>query len=304
MVAISSEGPSQTLTFLFTDIEGSTRLWEQHPQTMKAALERHDAILHAAVQNSNGKVIKTTGDGLMAVFASVLDGVSACLKAQRRLVSEAWGETGPLRVRIGLHAGEAQPRGGDYFGPAVNRAARLMSSAHGGQVLLSAAAAGLVIDRLPDGVELRDLGEHRLKDLERPEHIFQLTCPDLPSSFPALATLDRRPNNLPAQPTALIGRETELIEIVKRLSTEGVRLLTLTGPGGMGKTRTSLQAAAELIDHFEDGVFFVDLAPIRDPETVPATIAQTLGLRVASDRSLLEEVKSSAAHQAHLAASG
>jgi predicted ATPase len=258
---------------------------------MKAALERHDALLQAAVEGSNGQVVKTTGDGLMAVFASPVDGVMACLQAQHSLQSEPWGETGSLRVRMGLHAGEAQPRGGDYFGPVVNRAARLMSTAHGGQVLLSAAAVSLVLDRLPPGAALRDLGEHRLKDLERPEHIFQLLNPGLVADFPPLATLDRRPNNLPAQPTALIGREIEIDEIVKRLTSEEVRLLTLTGPGGIGKTRTSLQVAAELSDRFQDGVYLVDLAPIRDPEAVLAAIAQTLGLRETSDRTLFDELR-------------
>ncbi len=286
-----SDPSSHTITLLFTDLEGSTRLWEQYPQAMKAALERHDALLRAAVESANGRVVKTTGDGLMAIFASALDGVNACLAAQLGLLSEPWGETGALRVRMGLHTGEAQPRGGDYFGPAVNRAARVMAAAHGGQVLLSAAAAGLAMGQLPAGTALRDLGEHRLKDLERPEHIFQLLNPDLVADFPPLASLDRRPNNLPAQPTALIGRETELAEIITRLSTDGVRLVTLTGPGGIGKTRTSLQAAAELIDRFEDGVYFVDLAPIRDPASVPTVIAQTLGLRETSDRPVLEVLK-------------
>ncbi len=290
-MTITSEQLSKTFTFLFTDLESSTRLWEQFPQTMKTALERHDALLRSAVENSNGRVVKTTGDGLTAVFDSALDGVIACLKAQQGLSNEQWGETGPLRVRVGLHVGEAQPRGGDYYGPAVNRAARLMSVAHGGQVLLSTAAANLVVDQLPDGSSLRDLGEHRLKDLERPEHIFQLLIPGLVADFPPLMSLDRQPNNLPAQPTALIGREAELGQIVERLSSEGVRLLTLTGPGGMGKTRTALQAAAELIERFKDGVYFVDLAPIRDPESVPTAIAQTLGLRDTSDRPLLDELK-------------
>jgi len=289
-MAIHSEQPLSTLTFLFTDIESSTRLWEQFPQGMKAALERHDALLRAAVEGANGRVVKTTGDGLMAVFASVRDGVSACLDAQQGLVVEPWAETGPLCVRMGLHAGEAQARGGDYFGPALNRTARLMSAAHGGQVLLSAAAASLAVDQLPDGAALRDLGEHRLKDLERPEHIFQLLHPDLRADFPPLASLDRRPNNLPAQPTTLIGREAELGEIMRRLSSEGVRLLTLTGPGGIGKTRTSLQAGAELVEQFE-GVYFVELASITDPEAVPTAIAQTLGLRESSDRSQLDELK-------------
>jgi predicted ATPase len=192
---------------------------------------------------------------------------------------------------MGLHVGEVQPRGGDFYGPAINRAARLMAAAHGGQVLLSAAAAGLVVDLLPDKVTLRDLGEHRLKDLARPEHVFQLLQPDLQADFPPLATLDHRPNNLPAQPTPLIGRETELAEILKRLSSDGVRLLTLTGPGGIGKTRLALQASAELIDRFADGVYFVDLASTRDADAVSGTIAQTLGLRGNSDRPLFDELK-------------
>ena len=274
-----SDRPSQTFTFLFTDLEGSTRLWEQYPQAMKTSLERHDALLREAVESSRGRVIKTTGDGLSAVFSSVLDGLAASSIAQRRLCAESWGETGPLRVRMGLHVGEAQPRAGDYYGPAVNRAARLMSAAHGGQVLLSLAAAGLAGGQLPEGASLRDLGEHRLKDLEQPERIFQLLLPDLEVDFPPLMSLNRRPNNLPAQPTALIGREVELAEILKRLSSNQVRLLTLTGPGGIGKTRLALQAAAELTDCFVDGVYLIDLAPLRDPEAVLAAIAQTLGVR-------------------------
>jgi predicted ATPase/class 3 adenylate cyclase len=276
---------------LFTDIEGSTQLWEQFPEAMKPALERHDALLRLAVESSNGRVVKTTGDGLMAFFDSALDGVCACLKAQQSLKDESWGETGPLKVRMGLHVGEAQPRSGDYFGPAVNRAARLMSVAHGGQVLLSAVTVDLVANLLPEGASLLDLGEHRLKDLERSEHIFQLLHPDLVADFPPLATLDLRPNNLPAQATPLIGREAELGEIMKRLDSDGVRLLTLTGPGGIGKTRLALQAAADLIDHFEDGVYLVDLAPIRDPEAVPAAIARVVGVRETSERSSLEELK-------------
>jgi len=258
---------------------------------MQPALERHDALLRSAVESSNGQVVKTTGDGLMAYFDSALDGINACLKAQRSLKDETWGETGPLKVRMGLHVGEAQPRGGDYFGPTVNRAARLMSVAHGGQVLLSAVAVDLVADLLPDGASLLDLGEHRLKDLERPEHIFQLLHPDLTIDFPPLVSLDLRPNNLPAQATPLIGRETELGEIMKRMSSDGVRMLTLTGPGGIGKTRLALQAAAELVDRFEDGVYLVDLAPIRDPEAVPAAIARVVGIRDTSDRPLLDELK-------------
>ena len=289
-MAIPSELP-RTFTFLFTDLEGSTQLWEQFPELMKPALERHDALLRTAVESSNGQVVKTTGDGLMAFFRSALDGVNACLKAQHSLKDELWGETGPLKVRMGLHVGEAQPRGGDYFGPTVNRSARLMSVAHGGQVLLSAVTVNLVADRLPEGVSLLDLGEHRLKDLEHPEHIFQLLHPNLEADFPPLASLDLRPNNLPAQATPLIGREAELGEIMKRLNSDGVRLLTLTGPGGIGKTRLALQAAADLIERFEDGVYLVDLAPVRDPDAIPATIARVVGVREPSNRPVLDELK-------------
>ena len=272
------EPASRTLTFLFTDIEGSTRLWEQHQQAMKDALERHDAILRGAVEGSRGQVVKTIGDGFMAVFDSAVDGISACLNAQRDLMQEPWGETGPLRVRMGLHAGEAATREGDYFGPTLNRAARIMSAAHGGQVLLSAAAAALVIDQLPDGATLEDLGEHRLKDLGRAERIFQLSYPDLPASFPPLVTPTRR-RNPPARATVRLrragcGAEGDLA----RLADESVRLLTLTGPGGIGKTRLALSAAANEVDRFEDGVFFVDLAAARDSEALLAAIAGAIGL--------------------------
>ncbi len=290
MMAAQPESSSRTLTFLFTDLEGSTQLWEQHPQAMKAALSRHDAILRTAVEQSNGQVVKTTGDGMMAVFASALDGVRGCVTAQHSLQDEPWGEPGPLHVRMGLHVGEAQPRSGDYYGPAVNRAARLMGVAHGGQVLLSGVAASLVADLLPEGVTLKRLGQHRLKDLAQPEQVYQLIAPGLPVDFPPLASLDRHPNNLPAQPTALIGREDELREVMNRLTSDSVRLVTLTGPGGIGKTRLALQAAAELIDRFPDGVFFVDLAPIRTPEGVLSVISQTLGLRENSDRPPLDEL--------------
>src|SRR5216117_3919350 len=194
---------SQTLAFLFTDIEGSTRLWEQYHQPMKDALERHDAIVREAVESWNGQIVKSMGDGLMAVFGSAADGVSACLKAQHGLARAPWGETGALRVRMALHVGEAARRNGDYYGPTLNRAARVMSAGHGGQVLLSAAAAALVVDQLPEGTTLRDLGEHRLKDLGRPERVFQLVHPGLVSDFPPLRT-PTRASNLPAQASAFV----------------------------------------------------------------------------------------------------
>ena len=281
---------SGTLTFLFTDLESSTRLWEELPQAMKHALERHDAILRAAVEASDGHVVKTTGDGLMAVFASVPDAVTASLTAQRGLTDEQWGETGALRVRMGVHTGVAEARDDDYFGPTVNRAARIMSAGHGGQVLLSAAAAALVVDRLPEEAGLRDLGEHRLKSLSRPERVFQLVHPDLGSDFPPLATQNGRADNLPAQTSAFIGREPELKEVAKRLEDEAVRLITLVGPGGTGKTRLALRAAAGHADRFEDGVFFVDLSAVRDTESVLTAIARATGLSETGEKPMLAEL--------------
>src|SRR5438093_1561516 len=281
---------SQTLVFLFTDIEGSTRLWEKYHQPMNDALERHDAILREAVESSNGKVVKSTGDGLMAVFGSAADGVSACLKAQHDLASARWGETGALRVRMALHVGEAAKRNGDYYGPTLNRTARVMSAGHGGQVLLSAAAAALVMDELPEGSTLRDLGKHRLKDLGHPERVFQLVHPDLRVSFPPLITLSRRTSDLPDQPSAFVGRTAELKEIGERLEDESVRLLTLTGPGGIGKTRLALRAAADEVDRFDDGTFFVDLSAARDGASVLAAIVRAIGLSDTRDESLFDEL--------------
>jgi predicted ATPase/class 3 adenylate cyclase len=291
------EPAPQTLTFLFTDLMGSTRLWERFSDAMKPALARHDAILRAAVEGSNGQVVKTTGDGLMAIFSSVAGAVTACVTAQRGLMEEPWGETGALRVRMGLHSGEAETRVGDYFGPTVIRAARIMAVGHGGQVLLSAATAALVMDQLPAGATLRDLGEHRLKDLGRPEHVFQLVHPSLAGDFPPLATLNYRPNNLPVQPSTFVGRDAELEEIRKRLEDEAVRLLTLTGPGGTGKTRLALRVAAELIDKFDDGAFFVDLSAARDAQSVLAGIARAIDVSETSGKSLLKDLTNQLRHQ-------
>jgi predicted ATPase/class 3 adenylate cyclase len=291
------ENVSGTLTFLFTDLEGSTRLWERFPQPMKRALERHDSILLTAVTTAGGQVVKMTGDGLMAVFGSAAEAVRACLAAQRGLVEEPWAETGVLRVRMGLHSGEAQQRGDDYFGPAVNRSARIMAVGHGGQVLLSGASAALVADQLPDGAALVDLGAHRLKDLGRPVELFQLVHPELPHDFPPLTTPDRRPNNLPTQTSTFIGRDTELREIRARIESETVRLLTLTGPGGTGKTRLALRVAVNEIDRFDHGVFFIDLSAFRDTQAVLAGIARTIGLTETADHSLLDELKRKLHHQ-------
>src|SRR5215217_7939229 len=272
--------PTGTVTFLFTDIEGSTKLWERSPQAMQRALARHDQILRDAVEERGGYVFKTIGDAFCCVFSTAPVALETSLFAQRTLLTkEGWPEeTGPLRVRMALHAGSTEERDGDYFGPPVDRVARLLSAAHGAQVLLSLTAQELVRDQLPAGAALMNLGEHRLKDLFRPERVFQLIAPGLPSEFPPLRTLEAKLNNLPLQPTPLVGRVREVEEVAERLRSDQVRLLTLTGPGGTGKTRLALQAGADLLDEFDDGVFFVALAAITDRALVAPTVVRTLGL--------------------------
>lgn len=279
-----AEPHTGTITFLFTDVEGSTSLWERNAEAMSEALSRHDEILRNVIEAHNGHVFKTVGDAFHAIFSAAPDALQAALEAQRALLREEWAETGPLRVRIALHTGAAEERGGDYYGPSLNRVARLLSAGHGGQILLSLATQELVRDALPEETWLRDLGERRLKDLSRPERVFQITASDLPSEFSPLKTLEGRRNNLPAQPTPLVGREKELDEVLALLRSPVVRLLTLTGPGGTGKTRLGLQAAAELTDEFEDGVFFVALAAVANPTLVAPTITRTLGLTESSNQ--------------------
>jgi predicted ATPase/class 3 adenylate cyclase len=283
--------PEHVMTFVFTDVEGSTRLWERSPDTMPRALERHDAILGESIATAGGTVVKATGDGVMALFGSGLGALTACVEAQRRLLAEPWPDSCRIRVRMGVHSGEAQTRGDDYFGPTVNRAARIMAAAHGGQVIVSSATAALVVEGLPVGMTLRDLGEHRLKDLERSERLYQVVHPDMPAEFAPLATLDRRPNNLPTQTSAFVGRDDELREIRARLEDDSVRLIVLTGPGGTGKTRLALRAAADEVDRFADGVFFVDLSSATDADSVMGQVAATLGLGRTSDQAPLAEVK-------------
>jgi predicted ATPase/class 3 adenylate cyclase/Flp pilus assembly protein TadD len=291
--------PTGTVTFLFTDIEGSTRLWESSPQAMQIALARHDQILRNAVEERGGYVFKTVGDAFCCVFRTTPDALETSLFTQRVLLSkEGWPEeTGPLRVRMALHTGTTEERDGDYFGPPLNRVARLLSAGHGGQVLLSLTTQKLVRDHVPPDVELWDLGEHRLKDLLRPERVFQLVAPGLPSDFPPLRALEAKLNNLPLQPTPLVGREREVEEIVGRLRSEEVRLLTLTGPGGTGKTRLALQVGADLLEEFDDGVFFVSLATITDPELVPSSIAGPLRVRESAEQPLMETIKSYLQHK-------
>src|ERR687896_2189632 len=206
-----ADPPTGTVTFLFTDIEGSTKLWEKSPRGMQVALTRHDALLWETIEGHGGFVFKTVGDAFCAVFPTALGALESALAAQRGLFSEAWGEEiGALKARMALHTGTTHERDGDYFGPPVNRVARLLSAGHGGQVLLSLPTQELVRDQLPVGVSLMDLGERHLKDLFRPERVFQLVAPELPSEFPPLRTLEARPNNLPLQPTPLVGREKEV----------------------------------------------------------------------------------------------
>ncbi|MGB8644338.1 MAG: AAA family ATPase [Anaerolineae bacterium] len=277
---------SPVLVFIFTDIEGSTRLWEQYPEAMKAALARHDALIRRAVEAHRGRIFKTLGDQFCAVFASAQDALAAALAAQRALLAESWGEIGALRVRMALHTGQVEERDGDYFGIPLARVARILVAGHGGQILLSQATAGTLGAPLPPDVQLRDLSAHRLKDLVQPEHIYQLLAPDLPSDFPPLRSLQAFQHNLPIQLTRLIGRQRELAEARRRLTT--ARLLTLTGVGGTGKTRLSLQLAAEVLDNYEDGVWLVELAPLSDANLVAPSIARALGLREETGRPLLD----------------
>ena len=283
--------PTGTVTFLFTDIEGSTALWERDPEAMRSSLARHDALVRRAVEEHGGHVFKQMGDAVCAVFDVAPAAVAAALEAQGALTAERWAEPGPLRVRMALHSGTAHEHGGDYFGPALNRVSRLLAASHGGQVLLTQATEQLARGALPAGAELRDLGEHRLKDLVLSERVFQLVTAGLPADFPPLETLDSHPHNLPAQPTPLVGRARELTVAGEMLLRDDVRLLTLTGAGGSGKTRLALQLAADLAGSFEDGVYLVALAPISDAALVAPAIAQTLGVREAGAHPVLEVLK-------------
>jgi predicted ATPase/class 3 adenylate cyclase len=273
-------------TYLFTDIEGSTRLWEQDAERMRPALARHDALARAVVDSNRGIVVKTLGDGVHAVFDDPLDAVAAGLQLQLALADP--GATGgvTLRVRCGMHSGIDERRDNDFFGKVVNRAARIMGAAHGGQVLLSQTLAVLVAERLPAGIALRDLGAVRLRDLASPERVYQLVHPDLRRDFPPLRSLEATPNNLPQQLTSFIGRERELLEVKRLLPS--TRLLTLLGAGGLGKTRLSLQVAADAMDDFPDGVWFVDLAPLADERLVPQAVASVLGVTEETGRPVLE----------------
>ena len=271
--------PAGTVTFLFTDIVGSTKLWEQNPATMRSALARHDILLRDAIETNGGYVFKTVGDAFCAAFPAAPQALAAALASQVALAAEPWETSAPLQVRMGLHTGSAEEREGDYFGPPLNRAARLMAAGHGGQLLLSAATQELACDALPASASLLNLGSHRLKDLGRPETVFQFLHPSLPADFPPLKSLDNPslPNNLPQQVTSFIGRAAPVAEVKALLAK--TRLLTLTGAGGSGKTRLSLQVAADLLDGEGDGVWLVELAGLSDPALVPRAAATVLGVQ-------------------------
>ena len=283
--------PTGTVTLLFTDIEGSTRLLQQVGKRYDGILAECRQLLRVAFHQWNGHEVDTQGDAFFVAFARATDAVSAAMEIQRALASHAWPDDLTVRVRMGLHTGEPQLSAEGYVGLDVHHASRIMSAGHGGQVLLSQTTRDLVEHDLPTGVRLQDLGAHRLKDLLHPSHLFQLVIAGLPADFPPLKTLDTHPNNLPIQPTSLIGREKEVAAVQRLLGREDVRLLTLTGPGGIGKTRMALQTAAELSERFTDGVFFVNLAPISNPALVLTTIAQTLDLKETGDQPLLDQLK-------------
>ena len=285
---MTSSSQIGAVTFLFTDIEGSSRLWEEEPERMRLALAGHDALGRAAIEGNHGRVVKTTGDGFYAVFDDALDAVAAALALQSSLCDTSATGGLALNVRCGLHLGNVERRDNDFFGTAVNRGARVMSAAHGGQVLLSRVVVETLADRLPDGFALRDLGTARLRDLARPEHVYQLLHPSLREDFPALRALEGIPNNLPQLVTSFIGRELELAQVTNLL--ENVRLLTLVGMGGLGKTRLSLQVAADIMDDFPGGVWFVELAPLADARLVAQTVASVLGVREEAGHPALDTV--------------
>jgi predicted ATPase/class 3 adenylate cyclase len=281
--------PTGTVTFLFTDIEGSTRLVQDLGDRWGDLLDRHCRIMRGAITASNGVEIGTEGDSFFAVFSDATDALEATAAAQRALANQDWPSGATVRVRMGLHTGQGTLGGDNYIGLDVHRAARIAAAAHGGQVVLSDATRSLTEPALPDGVSLRTLGAHRLKDLANAERLFQLDIAGLPAEFPPLRTLDARPNNLPVQLTSFVGREPEIAAAGELL--DRARLVTLTGPGGTGKTRLALQVAAEQLSRYADGVFVVELAPITDPELVVSAIAGAIGVRGMPDRPLIDSLK-------------
>jgi len=282
--------PSGTVTFLLTDVEGSTRRWDRNPAAMRLAMEAHDAVLgrlvtaHGGVQVESGR----EGDSILATFTRASDAVACGVAMQRELAAQAWPEGADVHIRVAINSGEAEVRSGHYYGPAVYRCARLMATAHGDQVLLTQATRDLVIDAMPEGVAVRELGSHWLRNLERPEVVFQVIAAGLRAEFPPLKSMDLERHNLPVSPNGFVGRAAELAEIKERLATN--RMLTLTGAGGTGKTRLALQAAADLIEGFTDGVWLVELASLRQPELVVQAVAETLGVQEEAGRPIMKSL--------------
>ncbi|HEU4671967.1 MAG TPA: AAA family ATPase [Candidatus Limnocylindrales bacterium] len=288
---LSGNRPAGTVTFLFTDIEGSTRLAQALGSAFARVLDEHRELIRAAVGRWNGVEVDSQGDAVFASFHRASEAIAAAVDAQLALGAHPWPDGGDVRVRMGVHTGEALSSGERFVGVEVHRAARVMASGHGGQVLVSGATAAVVGDGLPAGVSLRDLGEHRLKDLERPERLFQVVRAGLRDAFPPLASLDSRPNNLPVPPSSFVGRASEVAAIRKLLANDAARLVTLTGPGGTGKTRLALRVAADELARHPDGVFFVDLAPAADSEGILSAIASAVALPPSRQRSLLDHVR-------------
>ncbi|GIV98259.1 MAG: hypothetical protein KatS3mg057_2916 [Herpetosiphonaceae bacterium] len=284
--------PGGIITFLFTSIEGSTRLWERYPDLMQSVLRRHHEILRSTIEGLGGYIFDIVGDAFYAAFTDPYAAFSAALTAQRALMAEPWGEIGELLVRMALHTDSAEPDGSGYVSLPLNRVARLLEAGYGGQILLSQTTQQMIHDRLPPDVTLRDLGVRRLRDLLHPMTIFQVIAPGLRAEFPPLKTLDTRSFNLPAYPTSFIGRHPELMSVRALLRRPEVRLVTLTGPGGTGKTRLGLRVAADLLDEFTHGACFVGLASISDPSLFNAAVAQALGLKDAGSQPVAEKLKS------------
>jgi len=272
--APAAAAPSGVVTFLFTDVEGSTRRWEADADAMRVALAAHDLVLRGAIEAHGGWLFKHTGDGMCAAFASPRSAVDAAVAAQRVL---------ELPVRMGIATGEAELRGADYFGAVLNRAARVMAAGHGGQILLTDSTAGLL-----SGVDLMEMGPRRLRDLPTPVGVFQVQAPGLRTDFPPLRALDVSPGNLRPQTTTLIGRESEVTELEAAVRKH--RLVTLTGVGGVGKTRLALEVAARLADEFPDGVWFFELAAVTDPGAVPDAVSAVLGIIQQPGKSMSESV--------------
>jgi predicted ATPase/class 3 adenylate cyclase len=285
----TSKLPTGTVTFMFTDIEGSTRMLHAMGDGYRVVQDAHLGLLREAIAQGEGVELGTEGDAFFVVFAKPTGALRTAVAAQQLLAGHAWPEGVSLRVRMGLHTGEGILGGDQYLGMDVNRTARIAASAHGGQVLISDATRALVAPTLPSDVTLRDMGEHRLKDLPYPEHLYQLVIQGLPSDFPPPKSLDVRPNNLPLQMTSFVGRTAEVAAVIDRLKT--ARLLTLTGPGGTGKTRLALHVAADALLDFAHGAFFVDLSATSDPLLVPAALATALGVREDPARPLLDSVR-------------